>query len=97
MRAVLEGLNKITASVYFFILNNIIKFSLIIIATILFNSVCNFLFYLFHLCFNNNISRSILGDLLNSDLLKKIKHSFIDLKRLSLAFIFIFYAVNYQL
>ena len=39
MRAVLEGLNRISVSVYFFILNNKIKFLLIIIATILFNSV----------------------------------------------------------
>ena len=39
MRAVLEGLNRITVSVYFFILKNIIKFFLVIFATILFNSV----------------------------------------------------------
>ena len=91
MRAVLEGLNKITISVYFFILNNIIKFSLIIIATILFNSVYPIFYSIFFTFIVITIFQGvILRRFIEFNFIKKFKHSFIDLKRLSLAFIFYF-------
>ena len=101
MRAVLEGLNKITVSVYFFILNNIIKFSLIIIATILFNSVYPIFYSIFFTFILITIFQGvILRRFIEFNFLKKFKHSFIDLKRLSLAFIFYFFMlliINFDL
>ena len=101
MRAVLEGLNKITVSVYFFILNNIIKFSLIIIATVLFNSVYPIFYSIFFTFVVITIFQGvILRRFIEFNFLKKIKHSFIDLKRLSLAFIFYFFMlliINFDL
>jgi hypothetical protein len=94
MRAVLEGLNRITESVYFFILNNIIKFSLIIIATILFNSVYPIFYSIFFTFVIIAIFQGvILSRFIKFNFFKKYKHSFIDLKRLSLAFLFYFFMI----
>ena len=101
MRAVLEGLNKITLSVYFFILNNIIKFSLIIIVTTLFNTVYPIFYSIFFSFVIITIFKGfILSRSIKFNFFKKFKHSFIDLKRLSLAFLFFFFMlliINFDL
>ena len=101
MRAVLEGLNKITLSVYFFILNNIIKFSLIIIVTTLFNTVYPIFYSIFFSFVIITIFKGfILSRSIKFNFFKKYKHSFIDLKRLSLAFLFFFFMlliINFDL
>ena len=101
MRAVLEGLNKITLSVYFFILNNIIKFSLIIIVTTLFNTVYPIFYSIFFSFVIITIFKGfILSRSIKFNFFKKFKYSFIDLKRLSLAFLFFFFMlliINFDL
>jgi len=101
MRAVLEGLNKITLSVYFFILNNIIKFSLIIIVTTLFNTVYPIFYSIFFSFVIITIFKGfILSRSIKFNFFKKFKYSFINLKRLSLAFLFFFFMlliINFDL
>ena len=101
MRAVLEGLNRITVSVYFFILNNIIKFSLVITATILFNSVYPIFYSIFFTFIIISIFQGVvLNKFVKFDFFGKFEPSFINLKRLSLAFLFYFFMlliINFDL
>ena len=100
MRAVLEGLNRITVSVYFFILNNIIKFFLVIFATILFNSVYPIFYSIFYLYIISIFQGVILNKFVKFDFFGKFELSFINLKRLSLAFLFYFFMlliINFDL
>jgi O-antigen/teichoic acid export membrane protein len=101
LRAILEGLNKIVFSAFFFILNNFIKLCLILFVITYFTPVY-FIFYSIFLAFIIvSIGQSfILKKYFKFELFNKINNSVIDLKKLFFAYLFYFFMlimINFDL